>query len=192
MDTGDVTSIVLAALTAVYVVYTGRLNHHTRDSAVAAKASAAASEAATTAALETAQASRRAAEAAERSAALSEAVTPVNFTARVVATGSRGVAWIRSESASVYVFSANIKLLVVPATTGTVREVQATVRIADDDGTSGAFVHQGDELLAPLPEILEPGDTVFGHATVTYSFGTEPPGRERFIEVGRQQVTAEP
>jgi hypothetical protein len=192
MGTGDITGIILAILTGVYVLYTGRLNHHARNSADAAKKSATASETATAAALETAQASRRAAEAAERSAALSEATIPVDFSARLLTTGLRTIVMVRSETASVHVFSIYVRLLVVPETTGSIREVSGTTTVVNDEGQPVLFVHRGEEVLAVLADPLTPGDTVIGHATVRYGFLPEPAGRDRVIEIKNQKVTSAP
>jgi hypothetical protein len=195
VDASGITSIVSAGLTAVYVVLTGFLNHHARrsadaakTSADAAKTSAASSEAATSAALETARASQRAAEAAERSAALSEAAIPVDFSARVFASGSNTIVKVRSETASVHVFSIYVQLLVVPDGSGSVRELSGTTTVVGDEGEPVLFVHQGAEAMAFLTQPLTPGDTVIGHATVRYGFVPEQVGRERVIEISRQQV----
>jgi hypothetical protein len=188
VDTADITSIVLAALTAIYVVYTGRLNHHSRDSAKNSERSATSSETAASAALETAQASQRAAEAAERSAALSEAAISVDFSVRVVTPGSHTMLWVRSETASVFISSIQVKLLVVPAGEGGVRELSATTRYVSDDGQEAVFVHRGENALAGLKETVPTGDTVFGHAVVRYGFLVDQSGRERLVSVPRQTV----
>jgi len=143
VDTSDITSIILAVLTGFYVLYTARLNHHARDSAKAARKSAVASQTATAATLEITKASQRAAEAAERSAALAEAAIPVDFSARVLTTGSHTVVMVRSETASVHVFSIYVQLLVVPETTGSIREVSGTTRVVNDEGQPVLFVHRG-------------------------------------------------
>lgn len=192
VDLGDIASVILAILTAVYVFYTARLNHHARGSADSAKESAAASGTASVAALETAKASQRAAEAAERSAALSEATVQVDFSARVLTTGSRTVVMVRSETASVHLFSIYVQLFVVPKAAGTLREVSGTTTVVNDEGDSVLFVHQGDEALAVLAEPLTPGDTVVGHATVRYGFLPEQVGRDRVIEIKGQRVTPAP
>jgi hypothetical protein len=191
MDPSEIISLVLAALTGVYVVYTGRLNHHARTSARAAEKSAAASETATAASLETAQASQRAAEAAERSAALSEAVIPVDFSARVTTTDTRTIVFVRSETASVYVFWMYVRLFVVPDT-GSIREISGSTQMENDEGDPALFLHQGEEAMAVLAEPLSPGDIVMGHATVRYGFQTAPVGRDRFIEIKHQSVTGIP
>lgn len=189
MDLGDTASIILAILTAIYVFYTGRLNHHTRRSAKAAESSAAASQAATAAALETAQASQRAAEAAERSAALSEAATAVDFAVQsIVTTGSRTVVTLRSETANVHVFSVYVRLIIVPAASGSIREASGTTTSTNDQGQPGTFLHRGDKTFAFLAEPIAAGDTVFGHALVRYGFAPEPAGRERLVEINSQEV----
>ncbi len=188
MDIATGANVTLALLTAVYVFYTGRLNHHTRNSANAAERAASDSQRATTAALETAQASQRAAEAAERSAALSEATIGVEFTAKVHTAGARTVVMLRSESASIYVFSVRVSMLVVPRTDGGVREVHSTTTVTNDDGQPVVFVHRGEETMAVLPDPIPAGDTVFGHAVVAYGFQVEPAGRERTVTIPHQEV----
>ena len=189
MTTVEITSILLAALTAGYVAYTGRLNHHARESANAAARSATASEAATTAALETARASQKAAEAAERSAALSEAAIPVHFSARVLSAGGKTVILLRSDTASVNVFSVHCQLLVVPHSDGGIGDL-GTSTFVNDEGEPVMFVHRGEEVLAALDEPLQPGDTILGHATVRYGFLAEQPGRDRLVEIPSQEVQA--
>jgi hypothetical protein len=99
---------------------------------------------------------------------------------------------IRSETASVHVFSVSVRLLVVPASTGSVREVSATTEIVNDQGEPVIFVHKGEDVMAVLPDPPAPGDTVFGHATVRYGFVPELAGRERFVEIHKQEVTSVP
>ncbi len=190
MDLGDIASIILAFLTAFYVYFTWRLNQNAQTSAVSAEASATASQAATEAARDTAVASKRAAEAAERSATLSEAAIPVDFSVQsIVTTGSRTVVAVRSDTANVHVFAVHVRLLVVPATNGSIREVSNTTTSKNDSSQPLAFLHRGDETWAFLAEPLTPGDTVFGHAVVRYGFAPEPAGRERWVEISSQQVT---
>jgi hypothetical protein len=190
MNASEIISTISAVLTAVYVVLTWFLNRHARESADVAKTSAASSEAAIAAALETARASQRAAEAAERSVAVSEAGTRVDFSARVETTGARTVVKLRSETASVHVFSIYVRLLVVPATNGSLREISSMTKIVNDEGQPVIFVHQGTDAMAVLEDPLSPGDTVMGHAMVRYGFVPELAGRERIVQIETQQVTS--
>lgn len=96
---------------------------------------------------------------------------------------------LRSDSASVYVFSIRLSLLVVPQSDGGVREVTSTTITVNDEGQPVVLIHKGEEALAVLPEPIPVGDTVFGHATLVYGFHVAPAGRERFVTVPRQEVT---
>lgn len=190
-DVGNAATGGVAILTFFYVIFTERLNHHTKMTAVAAGTSAAASQAATEAALATAEASRRAAEAAERSAALGEAATHVDFSAQeVTTTGSQiTVVPIRSETANVHLFSIHVRLSVVSAD-GSIQEVANTTRVTNDAGQPVTYLHKGEGSLAFLSHPVNVGDTVWGQARVHYAFEPESPGRERLVEIPRQQVRA--
>ena len=192
MDLGalsDISTGAVAVLTAIYVAFTGRLNHHTKTTAIAAGASATASQAATEAALATAQSSLRAAEAAERSAASSEAAIPVDFSvSSIVNVGSRTVLNFRSDSVNAYIFSIHVRLLVVPASDGSIREVSSHTTMTNDQGQPVTYVHKGDEAFAVLPEALPVGDSVFGNAVVFYGFSRDPAGREKPVNIPSQQV----
>jgi hypothetical protein len=189
MDLSGLTSIILALLTALYVFLTWRLNVNAERSATSAETSATASKDATQAARETAEASLRAAEAAERSAASSEAAIPVDFSiVSIVTTGSRTVVNIRSETVNVYIFSIYVRLLVIPASHGGIREVSSTTRMTNDEGQHVIHVHKGDETFAALPERINAGDTVFGNAVVVYGFAPEPAGREKPVNIPNQHV----
>lgn len=196
MDLGDGATIVLAILTGFYVYFTWRLNQNAaksatsaETSATAAETSATASQAATEAARDTAVASQRAAEAAERSAALSEAAIAVDFTAHAFSAGERTLVRVRSVTASVYVFSIHVRLLVVPESGG-VREISGTTTMTGDDGAPALYVHRGEEALAFISERLNAGDTVIGHGMVSYGFQTEPTARERQFLVESQTIKA--
>lgn len=126
---------------------------------------------------------------------MAEAQLNVEFevTRIIRATESRIVVHLMCRSASVYLGTTEVRMLVFPpddlpdSTPFRLREIQSTTTVASKDGAA-PYAHQGQEFIAALDEDLPVGTSVVGWITVHYGFTADNVTRERGFNLGSHQI----
>lgn len=165
-----IATVGLLIVTGIYAWLTHRLSEHAKASSASARDSAQHSEAA--------------AAAAERSAAAAEASLDISFEVSAVATTSRTIVHLVSKRANLFVHQVQLKLIVVPRSTGEIYEVEGATTI----GKGPIFLHAGEQTFAVIDREIEVGSVLMGQALVDYSLDETGTKRQRLVSVGNVAV----
>lgn len=173
MDTVTaIATVGLLIVTGIYAWLTHRLSVHAEASSESARDAAEHAEAAAT--------------AAERSAAAAEASLDISFEVSAVATTSRTIIHLVSQRANLFVHKVELKLIVVPRSSGEIYEVGGTTTI----GGGPIFLHAGEQTFAVIDRAIEVGSVLMGQALVDYSLDESGTKRQRLVSVGNVAVGA--